>query len=82
MNNIINYNNIITATLPVYPKNYHNYRYQNIPNNNLNVPDRTKINQTDAKEIVSGFFMNHLERNVNNLCYKVNEHAKTYETSR
>ena len=79
---IINYNNIITTTIPIYPKNYNNYRYQTIPNNNLNIPDRTKINQNDAKVVVHEFFMNHLQRNINNLCYCLNEHAKNMEASR
>ena len=82
INEIINNNNIITMTLPSNPRNYYNYRYQNIPNKNLNVPDRTQINIIDAKEVANEFFMNHLKRNVNNLCFNLNEYSKSIEVSR
>ena len=82
INEIINNNNIITMTLPMNPRNYYNYRYQNIPNKNLNVPDRTQINIIDAKEVANEFFMNHLKRNVNNLCFNLNEYSKSLEDSR
>lgn len=81
-NHLINQNHIITMTLPSNPKNYYNYRYQNIPNKIFNVPDRTQIDLIDAKEVANEFFMNHLQRNINNLCFNLNEHSKSLESSR